>query len=66
MKSANRILCLINALIALICAGLVAVMLWAIAIRPTWEFVVIALIALILADVARTRAIHIYRQSKSH
>lgn len=47
---------------AIIAAVGVAVMLYAIAKNPQWEFVVIGLINFVLADVARCKAIQQWQQ----
>jgi membrane protein YdbS with pleckstrin-like domain len=57
-------LLIINALLAITCTCLCAVMLYAIARNPQWEFVAIALVALVLADQARTLALRQLRNRR--
>jgi hypothetical protein len=57
-------LLVINALLCLIGTALCAAMLYAIAINPQWPFLIIALISLIIADLARTMTIHQLRNRR--
>lgn len=63
--TANRILCAINWCICGICSAALGVTLWAIAIHPMWQLVIIALCTLLLADIARMHAINLWRKSQS-
>lgn len=58
------ILFVVNVLIALAMAALCGCMLWAITTRPAWQFAVIALFALVGADMARTNAVNLLRQTR--
>ena len=58
-------LLVINATIAILCTGIVAVMLFAIVKNAQWEFALIALVSLVIADCTRTLAIRQARQLRS-
>lgn len=57
-------LLILNVLLAILCTGIVAIMLYSIARNPQWEFAAIALVALVLADQARTLAIRQLRNRR--
>jgi hypothetical protein len=59
-----RILFVLNIITALAMAALCALMLSAICIHPTWPLAVIALLSLIVADLARHQAINLLRQTR--
>lgn len=57
-----QILFVLNLFIALFMTALLGGMLWAITIKPAWPFAIIALLALIGADLARHHAAQLLRQ----
>lgn len=58
----TRVLLIGSCLAAITCAAITAVMLYALSQKVTWEFAFIAGCSLVLADVARCKALQHYRK----